>query len=197
MIDDKLWGIKNFTSKAKKKVDSKDWPKEVRSCRICGRMAEAVIHPDAYQEWREHGNEDDAEKYLGVKVVKMALKGLCCDNCGTTRELYLNSKEGMQAIAVELMRVTEDGVSNLTEKQEVGLMANLRKHMKNYCDALRRMNGSASIIFDEMFVTMVWERPHGCWRTLRAMQLFLYQNKPVRDQYADMTNWLKRMGSAV
>ena len=194
MIDDKLWGVTNFTTKTQKRTDTRGWPKEVRSCRICGRMADAVIHPDAYEEWQNHRDDDDAGKYLGVKVVKMGLNGLCCDNCHSARELYLTSKDGVQAIALELMRINNDGESSLSEKQEEVLMVNLRSRMRNYCEALRRMNGFAKIIFDEKFVRMVWERPKGCWRTLRGMSLYLYKDKPIHLQFDDSGNWLKRVG---
>lgn len=198
MIDDKLWGIRTWQSKPVtnyRNINTTGWHNEVRSCRICGRMAHAPIHPDAYKEWQDHKDQDDAEKYLGVKVVNMALKGLTCDNCATTREMYLNSREGIEAIAIELLRVNDNGDSNLTEQQEERLMAGLRRNMKSYCDALRRMNGMVNVIFDDLFVRMVWERPKGCWNVLSALQIYLYRKKPTKAQYADITNYLKRRSS--
>ena len=197
-IDVKLWGVQGLKtpscgSNAFGKINTTGWPIEHRPCRICGRMTDLHIHPEAHAEWLDHKDDSDAEYRVGVILTRMALKGATCDNCSTTREMFLKAREGVMAVAIELLRAQGNDGSNLTDKQEERLMLNLNSRLKRYSDALRRMNDKLSVIWDERFVTLIWNKPQGAWLLMRGMVLYLYQGKSVDAEIADILQWIKRV----
>jgi len=195
-IDETAWGVQSkFSAKPVANfgnLNTEGWPTETRSCRICDTMIHLPIHPDAHAEWSENRESDT----IGAKVTSMALKGATCDRCGNARQMFLEAREGVSAIAIELLRARSPDGSNLTEKQEELLGVNLRKRLKRYCEALRIMNMGLNVIWDEQFVSLIWDKPQGSWRFLRGMAKFLYSGKPVNDQMASMIRWLQQMKSA-
>lgn len=196
-INEKLWGVQGtYTPKPKvnyDRIDTTGWPTESRACRVCGEITTPAIHPDAHAEWLKYKDEPSAETHMGVKLTRMALSGATCDRCGISREMFIEAREGVSAIAVELLRAQGADGSNLSEDQERKLLANLRTRLKRYSEALRRMNNYLDLIWDDKFVTLIWDKPQSAWRFMKAMSKFLYQQKPVKDQMNDMINWLQRM----
>lgn len=199
-IDEKLWGVQGtYTPKPKvnyDRIDTTGWPTETRACRVCGEIVTPPIHPEAYAEWLKFKDQPDADKHMGVRLTQMALNGATCDRCGTSRDMFIEAREGVSAIAVELLRAQGTDGSNLTEDQERKLLVNLQTRLKRYIEALRRMNGNLNVIWDDQFVTLIWDKPKSAWRFMRAMAKFLYSSKPVKDQVSDMIRWLQQMKRA-